>query len=239
MGVRFRSPCFNMKKIASKTLAYLVLWALILGCGFWVFRTVFKYLAENKVLKQVIERLEADSRIAEVLVTNVHFDEKTGKEWTTIKFLEYGTNGVPMPPNYFTFSGNIIQFQSLVIRFDDAYVIRGDRLRGKSIYLFWKVFMLDAANTQEFDIAKSDRVPDGYKIGRLDHPFEEKVWQKFWKYALDSTEARKMGIKNAQIEAPGTMFVPGTLYTIKIEHDGGMRIDTRSLPAILRGERIP
>jgi hypothetical protein len=35
------------------------------------------------------------------------------------------------------------------------------------------------------------------------------------------------------------MFVPGTLYTIKIEHDGGMRIDTQSLPVILRGERIP
>jgi hypothetical protein len=34
-----------------------------------------------------------------------------------------------------------------------------------------------------------------------------------------------MGIKNAQIEAPGTKFVPGLIYTIKIEHDGGLRID--------------
>ncbi len=35
-------------------------------------------------------------------------------------------------------------------------------------------------------------------------------------------------IKNAQIEAPGTMFVPGNLYTIKIEHDGGLRIEEDS-----------
>ena len=41
-----------------------------------------------------------------------------------------------------------------------------------------------------------------------------------------------------QIEAPGTMFVPGTLYTLKIEHDGGIRIDATPLSPILRGERI-
>ena len=45
--------------------------------------------------------------------------------------------------------------------------------------------------------------------------------------------------KNAQIEAPGTKFVPGTLYTIKIEHGGGMRIDAEPLAPILKGERIP
>lgn len=224
-----------MKKI----LTSIIVWALIACLGFWAFKSISKYLGENKVLKQVIARLEADSRIAEVLVTNVHFDEIAGKEWTTIKFLEYGTDGAVMQPKYFTFSGNIIQFQSLVIRFDDSYVVRNDPLRGKSIYLFWKVFVLDGANTQEFEITKADRIPDGYRIGSVNHPFEEKLWQKFWQYALDQDQARKMGIKNAQIEAPGTMFVPGTLYTIKIEHDGGMRIDTRSLPAILRGERIP
>ena len=50
--------------------------------------------------------------------------------------------------------------------------------------------------------------------------------------------ARKLGIKNAQIEAPGTKFMPGILYTLKIEHDGGIRIDTLEIPAILKGEKI-
>ena len=61
----------------------------------------------------------------------------------------------------------------------------------------------------------------------------------FWKNALDSEYAKKQGIKNAQIEAPGTKFIPGLLYTIKIEHDGGMRIDATEIPAILKGEKIP
>ena len=48
----------------------------------------------------------------------------------------------------------------------------------------------------------------------------------------------KNSIKNTQIEAPGTMFIPGMLYTIKIEHDGGMRIDATKIPDILKGEKI-
>ena len=119
------------------------------------------------------------------------------------------------------------------------YIRKGDRLRGKSAYLFWKVFILDGENTQEYEITKAFQVPQGYKIEGIKDPFEEKLWRKFWEYALHPEKAGKTGIKNAQIEAPGTMFIPGTLYTIKIEHDGGMRIDVTPLPAILKGERIP
>ena len=202
-------------------------------------RYISRYAQENKVLKQAVTRLEADSRIAEVLVTDVSYDDKTDRELTTIKFLEYDTAGKPTKPLYFTFPGNIIQFESLVIRFDDAYVVRGDSLKGRSIYLFWKVFMLDGANTREFQISRVNQVPEGYKVGGARNRFEERLWQGFWRYALDPVRAKKVGIKNAQIEAPGTMFVPGTLYTIKIEHDGGMRIDTERLPFILSGEHIP
>jgi len=194
---------------------------------------------ENRILKQVVQRLEAESRIAEVLVTNVQYAEGEKKLKTTIKFLEYDTGGRPLEAKYFTFSGNIIQFQSLVIRFDDIHIRSADKLRGRSAYLFWKVFMLDGKNTQEYDIAQLNQVPEGYKIGDSKSKFEKKLWEQFWQYTLSNEEAKKAGIKNAQIEAPGTMFIPGMLYTIKIEHDGGMRIDSSPLPSILKGEKIP
>jgi len=183
--------------------------------------------------------LEAESRIAEVLVTNVQYVEKYNKIKTTIKFLEYDSKGEPLEPKYFTFAGNIIQFQSLVIRFDDIHIKRADKLRGRSAYLFWKVFMLDGKNTQEYDITKADQVPEGYKIEGGKNEFEKKIWSEFWQYALNNEEAKSLGIKNAQIEAPGTMFIPGMLYTINVEHDGGMRIDSSPLPSILKGEKIP
>ncbi|MBM3251868.1 MAG: hypothetical protein FJZ11_03705 [Candidatus Omnitrophica bacterium] len=221
-----------------KKAFHFFLIAIFMFCGIFVFWQITRFINENRILKQVISRLEADSRIAEVLVTNVYYDENAKKTKTTIKFLEYDTKGNPLMPRYFAFPGNIIQFQSLVIRFTDVNIRSADALRGKSAYLFWKAFMLDGANTLEYDLTKLNEIPQGYKL-ESDNPFEKKLWEKFWKYALSPDEAKKMGIKNAQIEAPGTMFQPGTLYTIKIEHDGGMRIDAAPLPEILKGEKIP
>jgi hypothetical protein len=211
----------------------------VLAVGFFVYQWFLRYLHENEVLKQVIHRLEADTRVAEVLVTGVNYDEATQKTLTTIKFLEYSIDGNPGEPKYFTFSGNIIQFQSLVIRFEDYYIRSGDSLKGKSAFIFWKVFMLDGANTQEFEITPMLSIPTGYKLKDGNDPFETWLWKKFWMYALDPLKAKETGIKNAQIEAPGTMFVPGVLYTIKIEHDGGLRIDSSPISPILRGERVP
>jgi len=222
-----------------RILKRLLIVLVLMSAGFWAYKYVIFYLYENAVLKQIVARLEADSRIAEVLVTDAHRDESQNKVLTTIKFLEYDHAGLPLEPKYFTFTGNIIQFQSLVIRFDDIFVRGGDRLKGKSAYLFWKVFMLDGANTQEFEISKPYEIPSGYKLRGVENPAEEILWKKFWDYALDQALAHKSGIKNAQIEAPGTMFLPGYLYTIRIEHDGGMRIDAQMIPDILRGEKIP
>ncbi|MFC1708573.1 hypothetical protein ACFL2J_00740 [Candidatus Omnitrophota bacterium] len=217
--------------------------ALLLLCIFgviFIYQNTVKYINESRILKDVILNLEADSRVAEVLVTDVNYDERLNKTKTTIKFLEYNSKSNPLQSKYFTFWGNIIQFQSLVIRFDDIYIRNKDMLRGRSAYLFWKVFMLDGPNTLEYEISKINEVPLGYRVSdSSDNSFEKKLWEKFWSYALDPESAKKMGVRNAQIEAPGSVFIPGTLYTIKIEHDGGMRIDAQPLPKILKGERIP
>ncbi len=224
-----------MKKFI-KFILQLLFFALLTFIGYKAF---WQYQHENRILKQVIERLQADSRVAEVLVTGVNYDEKSAKTFTTIKFLEYDIDNKALEPKYFTFSGNIIQFQSLVIRFDDIYVRNADRLRGKSAFIFWKVFMLDGRNTQEYEINKMYDTPQGYKLNDIKDPFEDRLWKDFWIYALNPDRAKRSGVKNAQIEAPGTMFVPGHLYTLKIEHDGGLRIDSLPLPVILHGEKIP
>jgi len=222
-----------------KILKDVVVLVFFFTLGYQGYKLIGQYIHENAVLRQIIARLEADSRVAEVLVTGVNYSEAEQKTYTTIKFLEYDSKGKPLGPEYFTFSGNIIQFQSLVVRFDDMLIRQADRLKGRSVYLFWKIFMLDGKNTQEYDITKVNAVPEGYKIDGPDNPVEVRFWARFWEYALDPAVARGEGVKNAQIEAPGTMFVPGILYTIRIEHDGGLRIDAVPLANILRGEKIP
>jgi hypothetical protein len=199
---------------------------------------LFNRVRENVILKKVIERLSADSRIAEVIVTEVRREPKEKKTYTTIKFQEYDSHLKPLPPKYFTFSSNIIQFQSLVIRFSDSYVKSGHTLRGKSAYLFMKVFVLKDKDTEVFQLSRINEVPMGYRAEEKVSVFEQRLWQEFWQYALQPQAAKRAGIKNAQIEAPGTKFVPGMLYTLKIEHDGGMRVDACPLPNILKSEKV-
>ena len=221
-----------------KNLFIFLVFALFLFVTWKGAQWVTKRIEENRILRQVVERLSADSRIAEVLVTESRYEEATKQVETTIKFLEYDASGKPLAPRYMTFHGNIIQFQALVIRFQDQFVQGGDKLRGKSAYLFLRAFVLDGPNTQVFSLATTYDVPDGYKIPGGKTEFEAKLWESFWRYALDPKARERSGIKNAQIEAPGSMFVPGTIYTIRIEHDGGMRIDTQPIPEILKGEKI-
>ena len=209
--------------------------AIIIASGFFF---INKYLGETRTLREIIKRLNADSRIAEVLVTSVETDAASGKNRTTIKFLEYDAKGNPLTPKYFTFLGNIIQFQSMVIRFEDRYVQSGNYLKGKSAYIFMKVFCLDGKDTEIFDINNINEIPTGYEVKGENRDFQKALWRRFWQYALDPGNANRIGIKNAQIEAPGTKFLPGILYTVKIEHDGGMRIDAKPLPDILKGEKV-
>ena len=221
-------------KIKISRLCTAIAIITILVVSFYIVRSRM----ENYQLKKVIERLTADSRVAEVIVTDVKRDSKTKKTYTTIKFLEYDTKLNPLEPKYFTFSGNVIQFQSMVIRFDDFYVKKGHPLKGKSAYLFMKAFMLTDKGAETFEITKINEIPSGYEVTEVKNNFEKKIWQKFWEYALNSKKAGKVGIKNAQIEAPGTKFIPGMIYTIKIEHDGGLRIDAKPVNPVLKNEKI-
>ena len=189
---------------------------------------------QEHAYQQMLQRLGAESRAAQVLVTKVNYDETAHRNFTTIKFVEYDTEGRALEPKYFTFSGNLIQFQSLVVRFEDKFVAAGDRFRGKSVYLFWKAFFLDGPNTQEFPITPVDTIPNGYKIPGRAGGFENRFWKDFWRFAFDEKKAKNAGIKSVQIEAPGVVFIPGYLYTIHIEHDGGLRIEAKPLEKIFQ-----
>lgn len=222
-----------------KKVKHVLIFLAVCAAVFFISKAVLwvcRRLEENKILKAVVERLSAETRRAEVLVTQSRYNEASRRIETTIKFLEFDSEGNPLPARFFTFQGNIIQFQTLVIRFSDRLVKAGDKIRGKSACLFHQVFMLDGENTQVFNLTEAHEIPQGYKVPGVKSEFERELWEEFWTYALDPKARERSDIKNAQIEAPGSLFLPGTIYTIIIEHDGGMRIDTKPIPEILKSE---
>ena len=79
----------------------------LIAAAFWL----FWHFNQEHIYQQMLSRLQAESRAAQVLVTAVNYDEATHRNMTTIKFVEEDSFGRAMPPKYFTFSGNLIQFQ--------------------------------------------------------------------------------------------------------------------------------
>ena len=156
-----------IKRIAVKVFILGVMLLLVI---FYI----TKSFRENQILREIIERLTAESRVAEVIVTDVKRDAETKKNYTTIKFLEYDIKLNPLAPKYFTFSGNTIQFQSMVIRFDDFYVKKGHPLKGKSAYLFMKAFMLTYKGAEVFEINKANEIPSGYAVEVARNNFEKR-----------------------------------------------------------------
>ncbi len=57
---------------------------MIACVGYEGYRRYYQYRHENVVLKKIINRVDADTRAAEILVTGVEDDEETGKKHTTI-----------------------------------------------------------------------------------------------------------------------------------------------------------
>lgn len=195
---------------------------------------IYQKVSENAYWKLVVERFSAESRRAEIIVTDFN-PVTTG---VTLKWLEYDSLGNAMEPKYFTFKGNQVQFESLVVRFDDEMIKKAANGKDRSIALFLRAFRLDPKETEIQVITEAGAVPEGYRVDGVPDRFQQQLWEDFWMYA-NSPQARKdQQIKNVQLEAPGTRFLPGNLYTIYIEHDGGLRVDSARIPSILKGEKI-
>ena len=62
-----------------KIIKNLFIIFIILLFVFYAYKLSLQYFHEVEILKKVINRLSADTRVAEVLVTGVNFDEKSKK----------------------------------------------------------------------------------------------------------------------------------------------------------------
>ena len=242
---RARPPVRRTPSIAGRVGAGVLVLAVAACAAMYAAYTVQHAFREKELeiarLAEVVKRLEAETRRAQVIVTKQGMNPDTGRLETTIKFMETGPGGDPLPPRYFTMEGDVIYFDALVIRFARDYVERGDALRGKSICLFRRVFGENQAPEDGFPVdraAGADGIPDVYRVNPEPTAFERELWQSFWRYAEDPAAAREKGIRVIQGEAVYTRFIPGNLYTLTLDHGGGICIKVEPIPAILRDELI-
>jgi hypothetical protein len=201
-------------------------WTILLGLAFvgggaataWFFLSAGRHDAELRRLREVIDRLQAERRIAEIHV--LRQDAQT----TTFRFREVRPDGAPLHERDFTIQGDVVYFDALVIKFEHAYVEQGDHLRGRSLYLFERVFGEHQEPAQGFRL--DEGVPIAYRVNASGPPskFEQELWADFWKFALDPRAARAKGIRVAQGEAVRTKLRKGLVYRLTIEAAGGINV---------------
>jgi hypothetical protein len=219
-----------------RRVVLLLLLGAIAAGGFWFYQG----RREVEVLKQIVSRLTAEERVAEVAVQDITEDAEGRMQKIHLKIVEIASGSQPLEPVYCDFSVNdVIHFEALVIRLNDELIMDGE---GKSIHLFRRAFALDDdGNTYESCVINRPReIPGGYKLDSTDPKaleVERRYWSKFWDYALDEKQRKRAGVKTAQIEAPATRFVKDKYYRIYLEHDGGLRIEAKPVPEVLKGER--
>jgi hypothetical protein len=218
-------PRGKRAKLAIFSLATIV----VVSVSFLVYKNILPSLDKTKVIRAVSSRLKVKSRKAVILVTGVSYDEKVRKILTAIRVTEYAANGRALKAEIFHFDGNIIQVQSLVMNFSDVDIENADYLKDKKALLFWKAFLPQGNTTEQIELTKINTVPRAYKIKGSENPKEEEIWKTLWGYALDGKSSSNVVMKNARINAPGKIFIPGTMYTLTISQDGSLSVETSSL----------
>jgi hypothetical protein len=187
--------------------------------------------AKNDELKQIVQRLSVEKRVAELLVTNQETIE--GKTKTTLLLVEVGRNGINLPPKGFVVEGREVHIDAMVIKFEQHFVEEGDPLRGHSIALFTRIFgdRETPANAQMID--KPGEVPDVYRDAdpRISQ-FEQDLWKDFWKLFDDQKYASSKGVRIANGEGKWFPAQPDRLYTLTIEADGGLNVISGPVPDI-------
>lgn len=220
-----------------KRLAMLVILSAMGYGGWWYYESE----REKEVLHGIIDRLSSESRVADVWVEEISKTESGDTDTLRLKILEYDVDGKPLTPVFCTFSlNNVIHFEALVIRLNDELVQGGE---GKSIHLFQRAFALEqGGNTYEScTLNQPHEVPGGYRLPTSDaraSEVERRYWKAFWDYALDPEKREAAGVRNAQLEAPATKFMPDKIYRLALETDGGLTIQANPVPEILKGEHV-
>jgi hypothetical protein len=204
--------------------------------GLWAWEH-HKQAVVIKELNARLDRLKAEELVADVAVLG----QEKGSDGTTLtklSFVEYRPNSnEQLFSKTFEIKGEEFYVDALVVRFDDKFVEIGDGLRGKSLLLFRRAFgnqQKPDDGTPLFNTGPDEKnpVPAGLAIPGAPSEFEKGLWSRFWTLANDPEEAKKVGVRVAQGEAPHILARPHQVYQVRLRATGGLEIRPRLSEAL-------
>ena len=225
---------------ALSRLVGLALFTLLAGGGLLFYLSVRdqrdeiiqQQAQQIETLQNVALRLQADRRVADILVTDQRRDAQ-GQLHTRLVFVEYGREGDPLAPRRFEVVGDRVHLETQLIKFERHFVAEGDPLRGKSIVLFTRIYGSATPPDEGALVDEPGRIPRIYRGSdpRISQ-FEQQLWDDFWKLMADTEFANARGVRVAQGETVWGIFEPQKLYTITLESAGGLSLTNRPLDPV-------
>lgn len=182
--------------------------------------------AEIEALDVAMKLLKVDHRLAEIeVISQGSKADEPDKVRTLMRFTEVSQDGEPLaPPIEATIEGRTVYVETLVIKFGDEYVERGDALRGTSICLFRRLFGEDQQPSAGVPIDSVGTQPLIYGGDDTPDPLYRDLWSRFWEYANDPELARSRGVRALHGEAPFIEVQPGKRYRVELRSSGGLTI---------------
>ena len=182
-------------------------------------QTLHKLFTENQQLKEAIAHLTEEEQIGYAKVTQQ--EETNGVLYTTLKFVETAPDD-PLQTIFegsFTLEGNVAHFDALIVKFDNQFVQEG---RGRSLYLWRRVYGETMAPSDGFPIEAFGREPERYQglLNRLSHRERDLFWSGIWDLAHDLGALKDYGIEAVYGSAVYTQLQPGLVYIFKISPTG-------------------
>lgn len=184
-------------------------------------------------LHRSIERLTAESRVAEIHVADqvragqMVEGQAAAADRTSIEFIEIDREGHPLPSRKFDIADTVIFFDALVIKFDHDFVAEGDALRGKSLALFRRIYGEHQQPSEGHWVDPAGDVPNIFRVHPEVGDVERELWTKFWDFATDPSLAARNGVRVAQGEAVYVPMRKGEVWTLTLQNDGGLNLTRR------------
>jgi hypothetical protein len=223
----------------------LLFLTVLAGGGFLVWRTLHEHQQELAEKEREIEsqraaigRLTKSRRVAQAVVAHRWTDEKTGKLWSKVRFVEVDEEGKPINTRQAELEGDVVHFDGLVLKFEPALVQAGDPVKGRSVLLFRRMYGENdrPSEGKPLDEFEDDGVPRAYRSRETASDAERALWERFWQLANNPELAKKEGVRIAQGEAVYTHMEEGMLYELTLDDAGGLNIKPTRIPAALMPE---
>ncbi|MCK6455021.1 MAG: hypothetical protein L6Q92_00620 [Phycisphaerae bacterium] len=221
-----------MIRWAARTLFSVLAGGILVGTAWWAVgdharqARINELEQEREALQRVVERLKDTRRVANLLVVDQRVRPGSTTAETVVDFLPAGPADARRGAHArrFTIPGTVCFVDALVIRFMDNFVERGDALRGRSLFLFRRIFGEHQRPIDGHPLDEPGAVPVAYRTEGEPGRHERRLWQRFWEFAADPKAAEAAGVRVAQGEAVYQRLRVGQLWELRIRADGGLEM---------------